>query len=301
MVILNKLKKVRQVASTVVLLALMSSVLLLMGDLLGGVQGLTIALVLSIILNGIMYFFSDKIVLGMYQAQKLPEPEYTWIYEIVSDLAHEMRLPMPKLWLVKTPMANAFATGRNPSHSSIAVTTGILSILTADELRGVLAHELSHIKNRDILVTTIAATMAMAIGYCADFIRHMAFWGTFSGNSNKNKNGFSIFGLIIIAVLMPIVALLIRLGISRSREYLADETGADACKDSLALARALEKLHNHIPHAHMNPDDTARASTASLFIVHPFTSGGLTELFSTHPNMHKRVQKLYNIHQQKGY
>jgi len=170
--ILNKLK-------TVALLAIMSSLLLLMGDLLGGIQGLTIALVLSIILNGSMYFFSDKIVLGMYQAQKLPETEYNWIYEIVSDLSHEMRLPMPKLWLVKDPMANAFATGRNPSNSSIAVTSGILSILT--------------------------------------------------------------------------------------------------------------------------PDDTASASMASLFIVHPFTSGGLMELFSTHPTMKKRVEKLYTIHQQKGY
>jgi heat shock protein HtpX len=294
MMILNKLK-------TVLLLALMSSLLLLMGDLLGGVQGLTIALVLSIILNGSMYYFSDKIVLGMYQAQKLSETEYSWIYEIVSDLSHEMRLPMPKLWLIKDPMANAFATGRNPSNSSIAVTSGILSILTPDELRGVLAHELSHVKNRDILVTTIAATMAMAIGYCADFIRHMAFWGALSRNSEKNKNGSSVIGLVVIAVLMPFVALLIRLGISRSREYLADETGAHACKDSLALARALEKLHNHIPKAHMNPEDAARASMASLFIVHPFTSGGLMELFSTHPSMQKRVEKLYTIHQQKGY
>lgn len=279
----------------------MGSLLLLMGSLLGGVQGLTIALVLSIILNGIMYYFSDKIVLGMYQAQELPEPEYTWIYEIVSDLSHEMRLPMPKLWLIKDPMANAFATGRNPSNSSIAVTSGILSILTHDELRGVLAHELSHIKNRDILVTTIAATMAMAIGYCADFMRHMAFWGAFSGKSEKNKNGSSVIGLIVTAILMHIVALLIRLGISRSREYLADETGAHACKDSLALARALEKLHNHIPKAPMNSEDTARASMASLFIVRPFTSGGLMELFSTHPSMQKRVEKLYTIHQQKGY
>lgn len=277
----------------------MSGLLLVMGDLLGGIQGITIALVLSIILNGIMYLFSDKIVLGMYRAQRLPEGEYSWIYEIVSDLSHEMRLPMPKLWLIKDSMANAFATGRNPSNSSIAVTSGILSILTPDELRGVLAHELSHIKNRDILVTTIAATMAMAIGYCADFMRHMAFWG--SHGSDRNKNSSSLFGLLVIAIFMPIVALLIRLGISRSREYLADESGAHACKDSLALARALEKLHNNIPRAHMDAQDTARASTASLFIVHPFTSGGLMELFSTHPRTDKRIQKLYTIHQKKGY
>ncbi len=279
----------------------MSGLLLFMGDLLGGTQGLTIALILSIILNGSMYFFSDKIALGMYQAQNLPEYEYSWIYDIVSELSHEMRLPMPKLWLIKTPMANAFATGRNPNHSSIALTTGILSLLTPDELRGVLAHELSHIKNRDILITTIAATMAMAIGYCADFIRYRLFWGTFSNNSGKNKGEPSLGGTFAIAILMPLVALLIKLGISRSREYLADETGAHACKDSLALARALEKLHNHIPKASMDNRDTAHASMASLFIVQPFTSGGLMELLSTHPNMQKRIEKLYTIHQQEGY
>jgi heat shock protein HtpX len=246
-----------------------------------------------------MYFFSDKIVLSMYRAQKLPEEQYGWIYDIVSDLAHEMRLPMPKLWIIKTPMANAFATGRNPQSSSVAVTSGILSLLTPEELRGVLAHELSHIKNRDILVTTIAATLAMAIGYCADFVRYRLFWGSMHGQ-DKNKQG-SLVSLFAIALFMPLVALLIRLGISRSREYLADETGAHACKDSLALARALQKLHDHVPHASMNAQDTAQAATAGLFIVHPFTSGGFMELFSTHPNMHKRIEKLYTIHQRKGY
>ncbi|MBY0110187.1 MAG: zinc metalloprotease HtpX [Candidatus Babeliaceae bacterium] len=292
--ILNRFK-------AVVLLAGMSGLLLFMGDLLGGTQGLTIALIISIILNGSMYFFSDKIVLGMYQAQSLSEYEYSWIYGIVSELSHEMRLPMPKLWLIKTPMANAFATGRNPSYSSIALTTGIISLLTPDELRGVLAHELSHIKNRDILVTTIAATMAMAIGYCADFLRHRAFWGSFSNNSEKNNHSSSVLGAVALAMLMPLIALLIKLGISRSREYLADETGAHACRDSLALARALEKLHNHIPKAYMDPQDTVRASMASLFIVRPLRGGGLMELFSTHPSMQKRIEKLFTIHQQKGY
>ncbi len=291
--IVNKLK-------TVVLLALMSGIFLLMGNLLGGAQSLTLALMVAIVFNGIMYFFSDKIVLNLYKAQKLSESKYEWIYEIVSELSHEMRLPMPQLWLIDTPMANAFATGRSPQHSSVALTTGILSLLTPEELRGVLAHELSHVKNRDILVSTLAATMAMAIGYCAEFIRHMAFWNSV-GNTKNNKQGPSLIGAFAIAIFMPFIALLIRLGISRSREYLADETGAHACKDSLALARALEKLNNHIPHAHMNPRDTARASTAGLFIVNPFMGGGLTELFSTHPNMRKRVEKLYTIYQQKGY
>lgn len=270
-----------------------------MGDLLGGVQGLSLALIIAIILNGVMYFFSDKIVLSMYGAKKLPEAEYSWIYEIVSELSHEMRLPMPQLWLITTPMANAFATGRNPNHSSVAVTTGIVALLTRDELRGVLAHELSHIQNRDILVTTLAATMAMAIGYCADFMRHMAFWGAVSNDKNKKNN--SIFGLLAIAIFMPIIALLIKLGISRSREYLADETGAHACKDSLALASALEKLQNHIPQAHLDPNNTAQAGTAGLFIVNPFTSQGFMELFSTHPDMRKRIEKLNHIHQQEGY
>jgi heat shock protein HtpX len=232
----------------------------------------------------------------MYKAEKLDPQEYHWIYEIVEELAHSMKMPVPKLWLVKTSMANAFATGRSPAHASVAMTTGILNILDKDELRGVLAHELSHIKNRDVLVATIAATIATAIGYLANMLHHAAFWGAVSGNERKKENVHPI-AMLLIALLMPLAAMLIQMAISRSREYLADETGAKCCHDPLALASALEKLHHHIPHAHMDSADTARASTAGLFIVHPFTTGTLMSLFSTHPPMHKRVERLRAMHQ----
>lgn len=282
----NKLK-------TFILLVALSSIFLLLGNLFGGMVGLQMAFILALVMNGIAYFFSDKIVLAMYNAKPLDAQEYGWIHEIVEDLAHHMRIPMPKLWIINTPMANAFATGRNPSNASVAVTTGILAILDKDELRGVLAHELSHVKNRDILVTTIAATLATAIGYLASMIQHVAFWDSVRGENRKNGNPI---GMFIVALLMPLAATIIQLAVSRSREYLADETGAHACHDPLALASALEKLHNHIPHAHMHTHDTQRASTASLFIVHPFTTDSWLALFSTHPPMRARVERLQALH-----
>lgn len=283
---MNKIK-------TVVLLATLSGLLLLLGALFGGQAGIHIALVMALIMNFIAYFFSEKIVLAMYRAQPLDNAQYGWIHEIVEELAHAMNIPMPKLWLIDTPMANAFATGRNPSHASVAVTTGILNILDKDELRGVLAHELSHVKNRDILVSTIAATIATAIGYLAHMMQYAAFWGSVNGDKNRRGNPI---GMLIVAIVMPIAATLIQLAISRSREYLADETGAHHCHDPLALASALQKLHSHIPHANMNKD-TTHASTASLFIVHPFSSDGLVSLFSTHPPMAKRIERLQRIHE----
>lgn len=279
---------------TVILLAAMSALLLLLGNLFGGAAGLHFALILALIMNGIAYFFSDKIVLRMYGAQRLDENEYAWIYEIIQELRTKMNLPMPKLWLVHSPMANAFATGRNPDHASIAVTTGILRLLDRDELRGVLAHELSHVKNRDILVSTIAATLATAIGYLASMIQHLAFWDSISDRKRSNGNPLI---MLFVSILMPIAAMLIQLAISRSREYLADETGAECCHDPLALASALEKLQNHIPEAHLHNDDAQRASTAPLFIVHPFTSNSWTSLFSTHPPMHKRIARLRQMYE----
>lgn len=279
---------------TVILLAAMSGVLLLFGNIFGGKAGMHFALILALIMNGIAYFFSDKIVLRMYNAQPLDRHEFGWIYNIIEELRLQMNLPMPKLWLVHTPMANAFATGRNPQHASIAVTTGILQLLDRDELRGVLAHELSHVQNRDILISTIAATLATAIGYLASMIQHLAFWDSISDRRRSNGNPIV---MLIISILMPLAAMLIQLAISRSREYLADETGAHTCKDPLALASALEKLHNHIPDAHLRNDDAQRASTAPLFIVHPFTSSSWSSLFSTHPPMHKRVQRLRSMYE----
>lgn len=274
---------------TVILLTALSGIFLFVGHLFGGKEGLQIALIIALAMNFITYFFSEKIVLSLYGAQPLDRTTYGWIYDIVSELANTMEIPMPKLWIVKTPMANAFATGRNPRHASVVVTMGILDILDKQELRGVLAHELSHIKNRDVLVGTIAATIATAIGYLAHMMQYAAFWG--SVNSSKKREGNPI-GMLLVAIFMPLAASLIQLAISRSREYLADETGAQVSRDPMALASALEKLHSNVRHAHMDPNDTQHATTASLFIVHPFSSHGLIALFSTHPPMHKRVARL---------
>lgn len=276
---------------TVILLTLLSGLLALIGGLIGGVSGIQIALFISLLMNGITFFFSDKIVLSLYKAQPLDSTEYQWIYTIVEELAQKMHLPMPKLWLVNTPMANAFATGRNPAHASIAVTTGILSILNNEELRGVLAHELAHIKNRDTLITTIAATIACSIGHLAYMLRHMALWGSINNNRRKENP----FVLIAVSILMPLAATLVQLAISRSREYAADDTGARCSHSPLALASALQKLESNIKHAHMNADNMQQTSTASLFIVHPFMSHSISTLFATHPPTNKRVARLQEL------
>ena len=277
---------------TVMLLAFMSGILLALGSLFGGDQGLKIALVLSLIMNFITYFFSEKIVLSMYRAQPLDATQYSHIYAIVQELTHTMNIPMPKLWLVPTPVANAFATGRNPSHASVALTTGILSILNEDELRGVLSHELSHIKNRDVLIGTIAATMATAIGYLANMMRYAAFWGTVN-NSRSDKKGNNPIVMVIAAILMPIAAALIQFAISRSREFMADESGAHYSREPLALASALEKLQSNVQREHFDAQkEPAKAATASLFIVNPFTTMQWSNLFSTHPPVQQRVERL---------
>ena len=285
--IMNKLK-------TILLLVGLSALLLLIGNFLGGTTGIQVALVFALVMNAVTYFFSDKIVLFLYGAKPLNQDQYHYVYTIVDELTHTMNLPMPKLWIVHTPMANAFATGRNPRNASVALTEGILTILDERELRGVIAHELAHIKNRDILVATIAATIATAIGYAAHMARHFAFIGSMSGNRRRNGNPI---GMLVVAIVMPIAAMLIQLAISRSREYLADETGAHYSRDPLALAHALEKLHNHVSHSPLPAQETRKASTASLFIVNPFSAGGLISLFSTHPPMHKRIERLHNLYE----
>lgn len=280
---------------TVILLSALSGLLLFLGNLIGGASGLQIALVMALIMNGIAYFFSDKIVLSMYRARPLDPVQYQWVHEMVEDLAKNMNMPKPKLWMLDTPMANAFATGRNPNNASVAVTSSIMQLLDRHELRGVLAHELSHVKNRDVLISTIAATLATAIGYIASMLRYAAFFGTYS-NDDREKRGNPLF-MIFVAILMPIAATLIQLAISRSREYQADETGAECCKDPLALAAALEKLQNYVPEAHLDKNDTAHAATAPLFIVNPFSGNGWTALFSTHPPMHLRIKRLRSMYE----
>lgn len=279
------------ILKTAVLLIILSGLLALIGGLIGGVSGIQLALFISLLMNGIAFFFSDRIVLSLYKAQPLDKNHYGWIYDIVEELAYKMQLPMPKLWLVSTPVANAFATGRSPKHASVAITTGILSLLDAEELRGVLAHELAHIKNRDTLITTIAATVASAIGHLAYMLRHMALWGSIN-NDRRKENPFV---LVVVSILMPFAATLVQLAISRSREYAADDTGAQCCRSPLALASALQKLENNVKYAHMNPQDMQQTSTASLFIVHPFTSHSLSSLFATHPPISKRVARLHQL------
>lgn len=273
----------------VILLSILSGFLFLLGYWMGGQSGVVLALLVSLCINFFTYYFSDKLVLAMYKAQPLDANRYANIYSMVEELCRSARMPMPKLWYIPTAVANAFATGRNPEHASVAVTQGILEILDESELRGVLAHEISHVKNRDILVGTIAATMATAIGYLANMIQWMFIFEGASRRKDEDRGGL---GALLVAIILPIAASLIQLAISRSREFLADETGAKCCKDPLALASALEKLHSSVERAHEAPPTPAHAATASLFIVYPFSAGALINLFSTHPPMEERVKRL---------
>lgn len=277
---------------TTLLLASLSGLLLLIGSLIGGQSGLHVALVMALLMNLGAYFFSDKIVLRIYRAQPLDPIRYRTIYGMVQELAERMRLPMPKLWLVSSKNANAFATGRNPKHASIALTTSIIELLDDYELRGVLAHELSHIKNRDILVGTIAATLATAIGYLASMARYAAFWRS---THHNRKNETNPIVLVIIGVCMPVIATILQLSISRSREYLADETGAHCTQEPLALASALEKISRSANSTSYTQDDFAKAATASLCIVNPLKANSILALFSTHPPLEKRIERLQKM------
>lgn len=284
---------------TALLLGILSGLFLLLGYGIGGQGGIVVAFIFSLAMNFLTYFFSDKMVLAMYGAQPLDKARYTHVYEMVEELCYIAQVPMPKLWYIKTTMANAFATGRNPEHASVAVTQGILDILEDHELRGVLAHEISHIKNRDILISTIAATIATAIGYLANMMQWAFIFGRGSSSREDNRDSWlQGLGAILAAIFMPLAATLIQLAISRSREYLADETGAQCCQDPLALASALEKLGSATA-GKTEPHSAAQASTASLFIVYPFTTHGILHLFSTHPPMAERIRRLRAMAQRR--
>ena len=273
---------------TAVLLATLAGLLMMMGNYFGGTQGLIIFALISLVINGYAYYFSDTMVLRMYNAQPLDKAQFAWIYKSVEELAHKEGMPMPKLWYVPLGIANAFATGRDKNHASVAVTQGILDTLDKNELRGVLAHELSHVKNRDILISTIAATLATAVGFIAYMARNMALFGM-SGQDGRRTNPLA---LLLIAIFMPLAASLIQLAISRSREYLADESGAELSHDPLALAAALEKLERKAKEDSRTGRVEVNPTTAHMFIVKPFLGGGLQALFSTHPPMEKRVARL---------
>lgn len=271
---------------TFLLLAGLTVFLVFIGKLIGGQSGMMIAFLFALAMNAFSYWFSDKIILRMYGAQELSEAEAPELHRMVAELAAEAGIPKPRVCYIPDESPNAFATGRNPQNGVVAVTAGILRLLTPTELKGVLAHEIGHIRNRDILIQTVAATVAGAIMILAD----MARWGAFFGMARDDEEGGGLgtLGTILVAIFAPIAALLIQMAISRSREYLADETGARLCHNPDSLANALEKLAYGVQAVPMD----AKPATEPLFIVNPLTGGGLMSLFSTHPPIEERVARL---------
>ena len=274
---------------TTALLAALTVLFVLLGGMVGGEQGMVVAFLFAGLMNFASYWWSDRIVLWMYGAQEVSEAEAPDFHALVRRLAQRAGLPMPKVYLIPTETPNAFATGRNPQHAAVAATEGILRILTLDELEGVMAHELGHVRNRDILISTLAATLAGAIMMLARMAQFAAWFG--AGRSSDDEEGGGaggILGMILLAVLAPIAAMLIQMAISRAREYLADAAGAQISRKPWALADALEKLERA---ATALPLD-ANPSTAHLFIVNPLRGGSLLSRFSTHPPIEERVARL---------
>jgi len=270
---------------TAFLLTALTLLLLFIGRVFGGQNGMLLALIFAAVMNFVSYFFSDKIALAMYRAQPVTREELPRAYQIVERLTHKIGIPMPKMYVIPTDSPNAFATGRNPQHASVAVTHGILGLLNDEELEGVLAHELGHIRNRDILISSIAATVAGAI----TFLAHIARWGMIFGGYERDRDsrGGGISALFMV-ILAPVAAMLIQLMISRSREYQADESGAHFTGNPYALASALAKLDAYSKRVPMQ----ATPSTAHLFIIQPFLGQSLMSLFSTHPPIAKRIERL---------
>jgi len=273
---------------TGLLLGLLTALLVLLGQAMGGKSGLVIALVFAVVMNVGSYWFSDRIVLSMYQAQQLSEEDAPGLFDLVGQLSRNAGLPMPKIYLIPQEQPNAFATGRNPANAAVAVTEGLLRLVSPDELAGVLAHEMAHIKNRDILVQTIAAVVGGAITGIAGMLKWGAIFGMGRGDSEEGSGG-GAFGAILMAIVAPIAAMLIQMAISRSREYLADETGAKLAGNPLPLAGALKKLDDF---AHNVPMHGANPATENMFIISPLSGGGVTSLFSTHPPTEERIRRL---------
>jgi heat shock protein HtpX len=271
---------------TTLLLALLTGLIMWIGDYLGGSQGLVIAFVFAAVMNFGSYWFSDKLVLSMYRARPVGMNEAPDLYRIVQNLATRAHMPMPKLYVIPSDAANAFATGRNPEHAAVAVTEGIMRLMSWDELEGVLAHEISHVRNRDILISSIAATLAGAIMMLANMMRWAAIFGGFSRNDREEGGG--IVGLLAMTILAPLAAMLIQMAISRSREYQADASGAELLHNGEPLARALEKLETAAERVPLQ----ASPQTAHLFIVNPLTGRSFANLFSTHPPLEERIRRL---------
>lgn len=273
------------ILKTTLLLGLLTGLILAFGNMLGGSQGLVVAFVFATLTNFGAYWFSDKIVLTMYGARPVDMAQAPELYAIVQNLTTRAQLPMPKLYIIPNDAPNAFATGRNPEHAAVAVTEGILRILNRNELEGVLAHELSHVKNRDTLISTVAATLAGVIMMLANMLRWTAIFG---GVERDDRDGGGLGELLIMTILAPLAAMLIQLAISRSREYLADESGARMAHNPLELAAALEKLEQASGQLPMN----ASPQTAHMFIVNALAGSTISRLFSTHPPIQERIQRL---------
>lgn len=272
---------------TTVLLAVLSAILIFFGSALGGKNGAITALILAGVMNFVMYWFSDKIVLAMYSAKEVTEAEAPVLVGTVRDLTMKANLPMPKVYIMENDAPNAFATGRNPSHAAVAATTGILKLLTKEELSGVIGHELAHIKNRDILIATVAATIAGAISY----LSHMAYWASLFGGGRRDgdERGGGGIELLVMMIVAPIAAMIIQLAISRAREYGADDGGARIAGNPLYLANALRKLDYYNKRI---PMEGVNQATSHMFIVSPLSGGSFVKLFSTHPPIEERIKRL---------
>lgn len=270
---------------TVLFLGLLTGIVLGIGYLFGP-YGLVIAFLFALGMNFFSYFFSDKIVLWMYGAKEVSEKEQPVLYSTVREVAHLAKIPQPRVYIVTSANPNAFATGRSPEHAAVAATTGILDLLTKEELKGVIAHEISHVKNRDILIASIAATLAGVISFIGAMARWSAIFGAFGGDDRDNGG---LLGFLVLGIITPIMAFLIQMAISRSREYQADASGAELLHDGTALAKALKKLESGVRHHPMTKESSAGAS---LFIVNPFSWKGFMTMLSTHPSTDDRIKRL---------
>jgi len=271
---------------TTLLLGLLTGLILWIGGAIGGQSGMLIALLFAAVMNLGAYWFSDKMVLAMYRASPVDPAQAPGLYRMVERLALQASLPMPRVFIIPSDSPNAFATGRNPEHAVVAVTHGLLKLMNEQELEGVLAHELGHIKNRDILISSIAATLAGAIMWLASMAKWSAIFGGFGGSDDDDRGG--IVGILFMAILAPIAAMMVQFAISRTREYQADATGARIAGTPMGLANALEKLGT----ASRRIPLKANPATSHLFIVSPLSGGGLVSLLSTHPPLEKRIQRL---------
>ncbi len=282
---------------TFILLAGLTALLLLIGQALGGRSGLYFALVMAVVMNGVGYWFSDKIALRMSGAQEVSPDQAPELHQMVERLAMRAAIPKPRVYVIPQDTPNAFATGRNPEHSAVAVTEGILRILRPAELEGVLAHELGHVKNRDILISSVAAVVAGAISYLATMAQWGAFLGMGRSDDDEGGGGGNIIGVLLMAIVAPIAAMLIQMAISRSREFQADVTGAKIIGDGHPLANALQKLEtaNRQSPMQVNP------AQAQMYIVNPLSAQGFTRLFSTHPPIEERIERLIALRPQDLY